>query len=93
MAPPQILSRTQRRHEQKQTVLVLALVVVVALLSFLAGIMVGRGLNRPGPAVVVEPAPPPRLPVPPLPATTSIPAPAAVAGNTRSAAARRRAGP
>ena len=64
MAPPQILSRSQRRHEQKQTVLVLALVAVVALLSFLAGIMVGRSMSPP-PALA---APPPRLPVPPPPA-------------------------
>ncbi len=73
MAPPQILSRSQRRHEQKQTVLVLALVAVVALLSFLAGIMVGRSMAPPPPPVAAAPTPAPRLPVPPPPAAVAAP--------------------
>jgi cell division septation protein DedD len=71
------MSRSQRRIEKKQTILVLVLILVVAGVSFVLGVMVGqKGLALPGlgDAVVQEvrlpaatqvvPVPPPSEPAP-----------------------------
>lgn len=66
----QVLSRTQRRMEKKQAMVLLLLVLAVSLVSFTLGVMVGRG-GAP------EPAPPsPRLPVAPAPPAPTVETPA-----------------
>jgi cell division septation protein DedD len=57
----QFATRSQRRLEKKQVVTLLALVLVVSLVSFVLGVMVGRSSVRP--VVAVAPPPSVRLPV------------------------------
>ncbi len=57
---PQIMSRTQRRIEKKQALILLVLVLAVSLVSFSLGVMVGRG-SAPDP---VEADSTERVPVP-----------------------------
>lgn len=52
-----VISRSQRRMERRQAMLLLALVLAVSLVSFALGVMVGRG-KGPSPTAAVE-----RLPV------------------------------
>jgi cell division septation protein DedD len=62
----QVATRSQRRMEKKQAVILLGLVLVVSLVSFTLGVMVGRSGSRPAAVAVPQPA---RLPVaPPVPA-------------------------
>lgn len=61
MAVP-ILSRSQRRMEKKQALILLALVLGVSLISFTLGVMVGKGSEQ---APVAAAPTPERLPVPP----------------------------
>ena len=70
----QLATRSQRRLEKKQAVVLLALVLVVSLVSFALGVMVGRSSTRP--AVAVAPPQSVRLPVaePVPPPTTAAPA-------------------
>ncbi|HKK00661.1 MAG TPA: SPOR domain-containing protein [Desulfuromonadales bacterium] len=72
----QIPSRTQRRMEKKQALVLLVLIVAVALASFALGVMVGRG-SRSAPEQVA--AAPTHLPIK-APGVTSSEAPAAAAG-------------
>lgn len=58
----QVVSRSQRRMEKKQALIVLVLVLAVALASFSLGVMVGRGGSQR--LVTVEPAATPRISVP-----------------------------
>ena len=58
----QVISRTQRRMEKRQALILLVLVLAVSLVSFTLGVMVGRSGSQG--QVVAAPAPPPaRLPV------------------------------
>jgi cell division septation protein DedD len=58
----QVVSRTQRRMEKRQALILLVLILGVSLVSFTLGVMVGRsGANNPG-VTAVSPASP-RLPV------------------------------
>ncbi len=57
----QIISRTQRRMEKKQALVLLALVLGVSLVSFTLGVMVGKGRSLETP--VQSSAAPERLPV------------------------------
>lgn len=68
-----VATRSQRRTEKKQAVVLLALVLVVALVSFMLGVLAGRSSSKP--AVVATASPPPRLSV----ALPEAPAPAAAA--------------
>jgi septal ring-binding cell division protein DamX len=64
----QVVSRSQRRMEKKQALIVLVLVLAVALASFSLGVMVGRGGSHP--VATVEPATAtPRIAVSAEPAT------------------------
>lgn len=66
----QVATRSQRRTEKRQAVVLLALVLTVALVSFTLGVMVGRSASPSAVAAVVPP--PPRLPVaPPAPAAAA----------------------
>lgn len=56
-----VMTRSQRRVEKKQAVILLVLALAVSLVSFTLGVMVGRSGSRPAPAAA--PAPPVRLPV------------------------------
>jgi len=58
----QVVSRSQRRMEKKQALIVLVLVLAVALASFSLGVMVGRGGSQR--VVAVEPVATPRISVP-----------------------------
>jgi len=58
----QVVTRSQRRMEKKQALIVLVLVLAVALASFSLGVMVGRGGSQP--AVTAEPVATPRISVP-----------------------------
>jgi cell division septation protein DedD len=61
----QVLSRSERRMERKQVLIMLALVLAVALASFALGVVVGRnGATPPQVAREEAPALPQRLPVP-----------------------------
>ena len=73
-----VATRSQRRTEKKQAVVLLALVLIVALVSFVFGMMIGRSSSTP---VVAAVAPQPaRLPVaPPVPASTPADVSAAIA--------------
>lgn len=69
----QVATRSQRRTEKRQAVVLLALVLTVALVSFTLGVLVGRSSSKSAVAVV-EPLP--RLPVaPPVPAPPPTEAP------------------
>jgi cell division septation protein DedD len=57
----QLATRSQRRLEKKQAVVLLALVLVVSLVSFALGVLVGR--SSAGPVVSVAPPQAVRLPV------------------------------
>ena len=57
----QLATRSQRRLEKKQAVVLLALVLVVSLVSFALGVLVGR--SSAGPVVAVAPPQAVRLPV------------------------------
>lgn len=59
MAGP-IMTRSQRRMEKKQALVLLALVLAVSLVSFTLGVMVGKSSREP---VAVAPPPPERRPV------------------------------
>jgi len=59
----QVVSRSQRRMEKKQAVILLVLVLAVSLVSFTLGVMVGRGGSRAAGAEAEASAPPVRLPV------------------------------
>lgn len=66
----QVATRSQRRTEKRQAVVLLALVLTVALVSFALGVMVGRSASPSAVAAAVPP--PPRLPVaPPAPAAAA----------------------
>lgn len=58
----QVVTRSQRRMEKKQALIVLVLVLAVALASFSLGVMVGRGGSQQ--VVTVEPVATPRISVP-----------------------------
>lgn len=58
----QVVSRSQRRMEKKQALILLVLVLAVALASFSLGVMVGRGGSQR--LVTVEPVATPRISVP-----------------------------
>jgi len=76
----QVFSRSQRRMERKQAVVLLGVALGVALVSFCLGVMVGRGSSSPSPNLqpVVQ-APLPAVPAPrPAPPETA-PAPVSVA--------------
>ncbi len=68
-----IMSRSQRRIEKKQTLLVLALILVVAAVSFALGVMVGQsggslpGFADSGVEEVRLPSASQAIPVPPVP--------------------------
>jgi DedD protein len=65
----QIVSRTQRRLEKKQAMVLLSLILGVSLVSFTLGVMVGK---RRAPAAAAQPtAVPERLPVVGVPAGAS----------------------
>jgi DedD protein len=72
---PFSLSRSQRRIEKKQAGLLLVLILAVSLVSFTLGVMVGKNVSGPAPAV--SPASVERLPVargpspPPVSGTTA----------------------
>ncbi|ALC17540.1 hypothetical protein DSOUD_2804 [Desulfuromonas soudanensis] len=69
----QVVTRSQRRMEKKQALIVLVLVLAVALASFSLGVMVGRGGSQP--VVTVEPVATPRIAVPAeplIPAATEV---------------------
>ncbi|MDY0267959.1 SPOR domain-containing protein [Trichloromonas sp.] len=68
----QVQSRSQRRMEKKHAIMLVVLLLVISLISFFLGIMVGRSSSG-APSVSVESATPP-LPVPP-PLAESPPAP------------------
>jgi len=51
-----VLSRSQRRMERKQAIILLCLALAISLVSFSLGVMVGRSGNRPEP-VASSPAP------------------------------------
>lgn len=53
----QVVSRTQRRMEKKQAMILLVLVLAVSLVSFTLGVMVGRGGSRTTAAAEPEPSP------------------------------------
>lgn len=77
----QVKSRTQRRMEKKQALLLVVLLFGISLVSFFLGIMVGRNssssVSAP-PQVVTNPLPAiPVLPVPPAPEPEPEPAAAA----------------
>ena len=67
----QVGSRTQRRMEKRQSLLLLILALVVALVSFALGVMVGRGGRGEAPVAAVTTAEPQRIasPAPPEPVT------------------------
>lgn len=66
-----VATRSQRRTEKKQAVVLLALVLIVALVSFVFGMMIGRSSSTP--AVVAVAPQPARLPVaPPAPAPADV---------------------
>lgn len=68
-----VATRSQRRTEKKQAVFLLALVLIVALVSFVLGMMIGRSSSAP--AVVSGEPQPARLPVaPPAPMSADVPA-------------------
>ncbi len=69
----QVATRSQRRMEKKQAVILLAMVLAVSLVSFALGVMVGRAGSR---SAVEAPAPPLRLPV-----AQAVPPPADAAAN------------
>lgn len=69
-----VITRTQRRIERRQVVMMLILVIAVTVASFFLGVMVGERGSFPGFSRSVEP---PRLPiaqVPPPPLPASVPA-------------------
>lgn len=70
----QLGSRTQRRMEKRQSLLLLVLALVVALVSFALGVMVGRGGRGAAPVAEVTTAEPQRIaiPAPPEAATEEI---------------------
>lgn len=70
----QIMSRSERRMEKKQALILLVLILAVSLASFVLGVMVGRGSGRPAAA---QAPPPERLPVsrPEAPQAAQTPAP------------------
>ncbi len=71
----QVKSRTQRRMEKKQAILLVVLLLGISLVSFFLGIMIGR--NGPTPAVVSKETvtkPLPVAPNPPVPAKAEMPA-------------------
>ncbi len=67
----QVGSRTQRRMEKRQSLLLLILALVVALASFVLGMMVGRGGRGAIPMTEVKIAEPQRIAIPALPDPTS----------------------
>jgi len=69
----QVATRSQRRMEKKQAVILLAMVLAVSLVSFALGVMVGRAGSR---SAVEAPAPPQRLPI-----AQAVPPPAEAAAN------------
>jgi cell division septation protein DedD len=71
----QFATRSQRRLEKKQAVILLAMVLVVSLVSFALGVLVGRGSARP--VVAVAPPQAVRMPV-----AEAVPPPAAAAPAT-----------
>jgi cell division septation protein DedD len=71
----QVPSRTQRRMEKKQALVLLVLIVAVALASFALGVMVGRG-SRPAPPPIAAAAP--HLPIAPTTPAAAPSTPAAV---------------
>lgn len=60
----QVGSRTQRRMEKRQSLLLLVLALVVALVSFALGVMVGRGGRGAAPVAEVTTAEPQRIAIP-----------------------------
>jgi len=68
----QVVTRSQRRMEKKQAIILLVLVLAVSLVSFTLGVMVGRSGSRPAAVEAAASIPPVRLPVA---SVTSIPAP------------------
>ncbi|HXV22216.1 MAG TPA: SPOR domain-containing protein [Desulfuromonadales bacterium] len=68
----QFATRSQRRLEKKQAVILLALVLVVSMVSFTLGVLVGRGSAKP--VVAVAPPQAVRMPV-----AEAVPPPAAAA--------------
>jgi DedD protein len=71
-----VATRSQRRTEKKQAVVLLALVLTVALVSFMLGVMVGRSGSKPADVdaalqptrlPVAPPAPVPSVETPPTP--------------------------
>jgi cell division protein FtsN len=76
----QFATRSQRRLEKKQAVVLLALVLVVSLVSFALGVLVGRSSARP--VVAVAPPQTVRLPV-----AEAVPPPTAAAPATGERAA------
>jgi cell division septation protein DedD len=58
----QVVSRTQRRMEKRQALILLVLILGVSLVSFTLGVMVGRSGSHDSGATAVSPAAP-RLPV------------------------------
>ncbi len=71
----QVVTRSQRRMEKKQAVILLVLVLAVSLVSFTLGVMVGRSGSRAAGVEAAAGAPPVRLPVaetaPPAAATAA----------------------
>lgn len=58
-----VKSRTQRRMEKKQALVLLLLVLAVSLVSFSLGVMVGKESSRSGAPLVESVEPEPRIPV------------------------------
>jgi len=71
-----ILSRSQRRMERKQAIILLCLALAISLVSFSLGVMVGRSGHRPEPvAAAAGPVPLPRPAPLPAPDPPGVPQP------------------
>lgn len=82
-----VLSRSQRRMERKQAIVLLCLALAISLVSFSLGVMVGRSGNPPQPVATAAPPVPATQPAPaPTPAAVSVPEATQVQGGTEGQA-------
>lgn len=86
-----VLSRSQRRMERKQAIVLLCLALAISLVSFSLGVMVGRSGNPPQPVATAAPPVPVSTPAvnpapSPSPAAVSVPEATQVQGGTEGQA-------